>query len=117
MLCALAAGCYSPAYRDCEISCANGTCPSGLECTAGACRLPGMTAPCGEGPDDDAGVDADRDLAVEDLREAQLTALCNYYVRCGAAEAVQTCIESFSNPFLPVGVLDYRNQIAAIGAG
>lgn len=111
------AACYSPAYRDCEISCANGTCPSGLECTAGACRLPGMTTPCSEIHEDDAGVDAKRELALENLREAQLTALCSYYVRCGAAEALQTCVESFSNSFLPVQALDYRNQIAAVAAG
>jgi hypothetical protein len=78
-----------------------------------------MTAPCGEVHiDDDAGVDAKQPLALEDLREAQLTALCGYYVRCGAAEALQSCIETFTSQVLPlVGALDYRNQIAAVGAG
>jgi hypothetical protein len=29
------AGCYSPSYRDCEITCAGQSCPSGLQCTDG----------------------------------------------------------------------------------
>ncbi len=53
------AGCYSPSYRDCEVSCASGAgCPSGLSCDESQhlCRLPGMTDSCGGGSAD-AGID------------------------------------------------------------
>jgi hypothetical protein len=47
MLCAALAGCYSPAYRDCEVSCSGGACPSGLACMAGVCRTEDATGSCG----------------------------------------------------------------------
>ena len=40
-------GCYAPRYGDCEILCAATTCPSGLACSAGVCRVPGATGACG----------------------------------------------------------------------
>lgn len=48
-LCALAGmGCYSPSYKDCEVGCAAGSCPDGLECRAGMCRVGESTQSCGE---------------------------------------------------------------------
>ncbi|HEX5059327.1 MAG TPA: thrombospondin type 3 repeat-containing protein [Kofleriaceae bacterium] len=44
----LAAGCYSPGYRDCEITCASGACPSGFSCDQGVCRIDGFSGPCGQ---------------------------------------------------------------------
>ncbi|NVB83784.1 MAG: hypothetical protein HOV81_35745 [Kofleriaceae bacterium] len=44
--CVLTAGCYSPGYRDCEVTCTTGACPSGLSCEQGYCRVPGETASC-----------------------------------------------------------------------
>ena len=38
--------CYSPGYRDCEITCASGTCPAGYTCSDGYCRAAGATASC-----------------------------------------------------------------------
>lgn len=49
---ALLAGCYQPAYEDCQITCANNVCPSGLSCVAGMCRT--TTGPCGGGGSADA---------------------------------------------------------------
>ncbi|MBA3540148.1 MAG: PD40 domain-containing protein [Deltaproteobacteria bacterium] len=49
--------CYSPGYKDCEITCASGACPSGLSCASGVCRSPGQSGACnvtpGDGPDSD----------------------------------------------------------------
>jgi hypothetical protein len=51
----LAAGCYSPSYQDCVISCAvSNVCPSGLDCIGGVCRT--MTGECGGSGMDDAFV-------------------------------------------------------------
>jgi len=47
LLAALAA-CYSPGYRDCEITCASGTCPAGFSCEQGVCRASGFSGPCGQ---------------------------------------------------------------------
>jgi Tol biopolymer transport system component len=55
LACAIGA-CYSPGYRDCEITCASGSCPAGLACSAGFCREPGMTTSCST-PPQEAGVD------------------------------------------------------------
>ncbi|MDB4956303.1 MAG: hypothetical protein JWO36_3872 [Myxococcales bacterium] len=52
-LIAFFAGCYSPSYSDCEVSCAGTVCPEGLECRAGSCRTPGATASCGTVSDRD----------------------------------------------------------------
>src|SRR5687768_7779145 len=38
--------CYSPGYRDCEITCASGSCPAGYTCEQGYCRAAGATASC-----------------------------------------------------------------------
>lgn len=54
----LASACYSPGYRDCEVTCAGGTCPSGLRCDQGVCRLPGMNGACGTVDGDGPGSDA-----------------------------------------------------------
>lgn len=51
------AGCYAPSFKDCELTCAGtgaDACPDGLTCTAGSCRLPGMTAACSVTPMIDA---------------------------------------------------------------
>src|SRR3569623_282947 len=53
---ALAAGCYSPRYKDCTISCASNACPSDLACVAGMCRTNGATEAC-SATGSDAGVD------------------------------------------------------------
>jgi hypothetical protein len=49
---ALSAGCYHPAYEDCQIACPDNLCPSGLSCVAGMCRT--TTGPCGGGGSADA---------------------------------------------------------------
>jgi hypothetical protein len=46
------AGCYQPAYEDCQISCPDNLCPSGLTCVSGMCRT--TTGPCGGGGSADA---------------------------------------------------------------
>jgi hypothetical protein len=55
---AFAAGCYSPHYEDCAISCTSNACPSGFECRSGVCRSQGATDPCTVSPDDDAAIDS-----------------------------------------------------------
>lgn len=45
----IAVGCYSPKYRDCEITC-TATCPSGLVCSAGYC-VASATTQCNVMPD------------------------------------------------------------------
>ena len=40
-------GCYSPGYRDCEVTCGGGTCPSGFVCDQGVCRVEGFSGACG----------------------------------------------------------------------
>lgn len=40
-------GCYSPGYRDCEVTCGGGTCPSGFVCDRGVCRVEGFSGACG----------------------------------------------------------------------
>ncbi len=48
-------GCYSPRYEDCQFSCSSAnTCPTGMECVQGTCRIEGQTGSCGN---DDAGAD------------------------------------------------------------
>lgn len=50
-------GCYSPAYRDCEVTCSGGACPSGYVCDRGVCRVEGFSGLCGMTVSD-SGVDA-----------------------------------------------------------
>jgi hypothetical protein len=57
----LFAACYSPAYQDCEVLCASGTCPSGFRCDQGVCRIEGATGACGQGSSADASHDAPPD--------------------------------------------------------
>lgn len=58
-------GCYSPAYRDCEVSCTGGACPSGYVCDRGVCRVEGFSGLCGVtgdgGIDSPPGADDDSD--------------------------------------------------------
>jgi hypothetical protein len=42
----LLGGCYSPQLRDCAITCGAGTCPSGLSCEAGYCRVANFSGTC-----------------------------------------------------------------------
>ena len=42
------AACYSPTYRDCEVTCMSGTCPAGFTCEQNVCRAPGFSGPCGQ---------------------------------------------------------------------
>jgi hypothetical protein len=119
-LIALLVGCYSPSFRDCEVACTGGTCPSGLMCIDSVCRLPGMTGECTFTPMDDAAPDdeGNRDIPLEQLADANWTALCDYYVRCGSAEAVTTCVESFKNIALPFAAANgLERQVAAVKAG
>jgi hypothetical protein len=51
-------GCYSPAYRDCEITCTGGACPSGYVCDRGVCRVEGFSGLCGASGSNDSGVDS-----------------------------------------------------------
>jgi hypothetical protein len=88
---AVATACYSPQYRDCQLSCTAGQCPAGLECNTGMCRPPGMEGPCPSDTIIDAAPDAQRDLTVAELGRAQLDALCAYFARCGAFEDAATC--------------------------
>jgi hypothetical protein len=63
-------GCYTPTFRDCEITCFSGACPAGLECRDTVCRAPDMTLSCDESlgdaamsrdaPDPNADDDGDR---------------------------------------------------------
>lgn len=53
------AGCYSPSYKDCEITCAtSNACPDGFSCDTanGVCRQHGVEASCGSTRD--SGADA-----------------------------------------------------------
>lgn len=47
-LLAVVGACYSPTYRDCEVTCAGGVCPSGYRCEDGMCRAPGFGGACGQ---------------------------------------------------------------------
>lgn len=51
LLLGLLGACYSPSYRDCEVACAGGACPSGLSCDPAlkVCRLEGAGGACGQG--------------------------------------------------------------------
>lgn len=62
---ALLAGCYSPAYRDCEVGCASGACPSGLSCDPAlrVCRVEGATGACGATADATRADSTGRDVA------------------------------------------------------
>jgi len=53
------AACYSPSYRDCEVTCASGSCPAGFHCDQGLCR--NQTGPCGDGGIDGPADDVDSD--------------------------------------------------------
>jgi Tol biopolymer transport system component len=54
---ALCSACYSPAYQDCEVTCATSqACPSGYSCTAGFCVASASTSCTGAGMD--GGMDA-----------------------------------------------------------
>ena len=56
LVCAVMTACYSPGYRDCEVTCTTGACPSGLSCELGYCRVSGATANC-SAVLDDGGMD------------------------------------------------------------
>jgi hypothetical protein len=45
-LLAMSIGCYSPALRDCEITCIGDVCPSGFSCVEGVCRIDGHAGTC-----------------------------------------------------------------------
>ncbi|MBA3393487.1 MAG: hypothetical protein H0T89_12635 [Deltaproteobacteria bacterium] len=73
-------GCYAPGYVDCEVTCPGGeSCPDGLRCVAGLCRIGGNTGQCGGpstgdgGPGDGVmidgspGVDTDGDGVSDDI--------------------------------------------------
>lgn len=49
-------GCYSPGYRDCEVTCGGGACPSGFVCDQGVCRVEGFSGACAVRFD--AGIDS-----------------------------------------------------------
>lgn len=49
-------GCYSPGYRDCEVTCGGGSCPSGFVCDQGVCRIEGFSGACGATTTDDAKI-------------------------------------------------------------
>ncbi len=63
-LLAVAAGCYAPHFRDCEVTCSSDqSCPPDITCTAGLCRAAGASGACtvtpdapGDGGDPCAGV-------------------------------------------------------------
>lgn len=111
---ALASACYSPSYRDCQLACASGTCPSGLECTAGMCRLPGMTGACVVDPMIDAsGSDARPGLTVEMYFQAALASICDYDARCGVFETEAACNTVLGNLL----TLDSASIVAAVNAG
>lgn len=42
----LLGACYSPQLRDCALTCNGGTCPAGLSCEAGYCRVAGFSGTC-----------------------------------------------------------------------
>lgn len=49
-LIATLAGCYNPAYENCAISCAQSqACPSGFDCVAGRCQVPGQSCTTSDG--------------------------------------------------------------------
>jgi Tol biopolymer transport system component len=55
------AGCYSPSYTSCAVTCAtSNNCPSGLECVGGVCIGPGesCSTPTDDAPRDTSGADA-----------------------------------------------------------
>ncbi len=51
-------GCYSPGYRDCEVTCGGGTCPSGFVCDQGVCRVEGFSGACGSTTHDARMIDS-----------------------------------------------------------
>jgi hypothetical protein len=73
-----------------------------------------MTDDCA--PIDSGLPDSNRDLPIELLGQARLEAICDYYVRCGVAEAITTCVESFQNTPFAIG-LNFERQVAAVKAG
>lgn len=108
-LAGLAASCYSPSYGDCQVSCSEGVCPSGLTCNGGVCRTPGMTGACTT-PDaarPDAG-----SIPFEQLDEAVLEALCMRNVQCGTFEDVPACMAVLGNY-----ITSRPDLAAAIAAG
>ncbi|NVB82869.1 MAG: hypothetical protein HOV81_31115 [Kofleriaceae bacterium] len=109
ILCCALGACYNPSYGDCQVSCASGTCPSGLECQGGVCRAPGMTGPC---TTPDAGGDGGGGIPLEMMTEAQLDALCNHAVQCGQFEDVPSCKAVYGNLIVPAS-----DEIAAVNAG
>ncbi|HEY5928022.1 MAG TPA: hypothetical protein VIV11_40325 [Kofleriaceae bacterium] len=58
-LLALIASCYSPAFQDCEVTCASGVCPTGFTCELGVCRSEGATGACGQMMVDAKTIDSD----------------------------------------------------------
>lgn len=68
------AGCFSPSYVDCEVTCASGACPEGLACRAGLCRVGANTGACSitggdGGPTDAITPDVPPGIADEDNDE------------------------------------------------
>jgi hypothetical protein len=59
ILIAVLAACYSPSYRDCEITCSDHGCPSGFSCEQGVCRAAGFSGPCGQMNGDSGSGSAD----------------------------------------------------------
>lgn len=59
VLLGLLGACYSPAYKDCEVACGGGACPSGLSCdpVLKVCRTDGAGGSCGQGSADAARPD------------------------------------------------------------
>jgi hypothetical protein len=89
----ICAGCYSPSYRDCEVTCAGNVCPSGLMCENGMCRVPGAAGlPCGSL--DDARTD---DTMVVDDAPSDAPAVVNW----PAPQLLLTVPNSARSPTMP----------------
>lgn len=89
-----ATGCYAPSYVDCEVTCASGSCPDGLSCRAGLCRLGDNTGAC-VAPGDDAGPN--------DGVTVDLPSLVDDEDGDGLADSVDPCPISANNDVLGDG--------------
>lgn len=111
---ALAGACYSPSYRDCQLECANGTCPAGLQCTAGVCRPPGMTGPCTVDPTIDApNTDGPPGITIDLFYHSIIASLCDFDARCGVFETEAACNQLFGN----IATVDSASVVGAVNAG
>jgi hypothetical protein len=89
LLLAASTGCYSPSYRDCELTCGmSGMCPSGFKCEGGVCRASGASGPCEAVGD--AGTDGGG--SPRDYLDQALAAQCALKVRCGMWESEAACM-------------------------